>query len=260
MQTLAFDPPARTPVHAHGEPDGARGEHDVGFGRVRDDLVDVRVDVDGRHPARPRVDRAGDATHVDVRVEPPGEVLGDRTHGRRAAPRREPALPALHRFERLEGREGAVVADEPEQVGLLRAREHPVRRVGTRQARSNASLRATSDHVPSASRRTIERPSAIAHAWPSPTASAVTALGPNDGSVAALSSVSSSIPAPVPTISPIVIEVAARLGVHPLGDRADRSHVVPSSRSARSATRRRGAEGRSRGRSARGCRRSSPPR
>jgi hypothetical protein len=128
MQALAFDPPARAPVHAHGQPDGARGHHDVGFGRMRDDLVDVRVDVDGRLPAHPRVDRARDAAHMDVRVEPPGEVLGDRTDGRRAAPRREPGLPALHRSERLDRGEGAVVADEPEQVGLLRTGEHPARR------------------------------------------------------------------------------------------------------------------------------------
>jgi hypothetical protein len=72
----------------------------------------------------PPVDRAGDAAHVDVRVEPPREVLGDRTDGRRTTPRRVPGLPALHRFERLDRREGAVVADEPEQVGLLRAGEH----------------------------------------------------------------------------------------------------------------------------------------
>lgn len=36
-----------------------------------------------------------DAAHVHVRVEPRREVLGDRTDGRRATPRREPGLPAL---------------------------------------------------------------------------------------------------------------------------------------------------------------------
>jgi hypothetical protein len=80
--------------------------------------------------------------------------------------------------------------------------------VGARQARSNASLRATSDHVPSGSRRAIARPSATAHARPSRTSSAVTARGPNDGSFVALPSASPNIPAPVPTISRIVIGVA----------------------------------------------------
>jgi hypothetical protein len=64
---------------------------------------------------------------MDVRVEPPGEVLGERTDGRRATPRREPGVAALDRSEGLDRREWAVVADEPEQVGLLRAGEHAVR-------------------------------------------------------------------------------------------------------------------------------------
>ena len=143
-----------------------------------------------------RVDGTRDAADVNVRVEAPGGVLGDRTHGRRPAPRGEPGLPALDRLERLDRCEGAVVA-ESEQVGLFGADEHALR--GRDRADELELAPSDLSECPSGSRRTIACRSATAHTPASPTASAETSrvvpkLGSGRGSPPATPNTPSFVP------------------------------------------------------------------
>jgi hypothetical protein len=110
---------------------------------MRDDLVDVGVDVDRWLPAPAAVEGARDATHVHVRVDPSAEVPGDRTHGGRSAPRRVPRVSALHGVEGSDPPKRVVV--EAEQVRLVGAHEQAV---GHREQTHEVELVAPSDVGP----------------------------------------------------------------------------------------------------------------
>jgi hypothetical protein len=91
MQALLFDVPRHPTVAAAKEPRRGRGHYDAGTVRVRANLVDVALDVDGRLPGCAAVGRARDAADVDV---------GEEDHtvrrcGDRADPERRSQAPTV---------------------------------------------------------------------------------------------------------------------------------------------------------------------
>jgi hypothetical protein len=83
MQTLRFDVPSHPTVAAGTEPDRGGGHHDARTLRVRANLVDVAIDVDGRLPRHAAVGRPRDTADMDV-----GEDRAVRGYGDRADPER----------------------------------------------------------------------------------------------------------------------------------------------------------------------------
>src|ERR1700687_2842303 len=69
MQALLFDVPCHPTVAAGAEPDRGGGHHDAWTVRVRANLVDIAVDVDGGLPSCAAVRRPGDTADVDVGEE-----------------------------------------------------------------------------------------------------------------------------------------------------------------------------------------------
>ena len=66
VQALLFDIPCQPTIAAGAEPDRSGGHHDAWTIRVRANLVDVAVDVDGGLPRCAAVRRPGDTADVDV--------------------------------------------------------------------------------------------------------------------------------------------------------------------------------------------------
>jgi hypothetical protein len=66
MQALLFDIPCHPAVATHTEPDGGGGHHDAGTVRVRTNLVNVAIDINGRLPRDTTVGRPRDTADVDV--------------------------------------------------------------------------------------------------------------------------------------------------------------------------------------------------
>src|SRR5258706_14712428 len=67
MQALLFDVPCQPTVAAGVEPDRGASHQDAWTIRMRANLVDVAVDVDGGLPRRAAVRRPRDTADVDVR-------------------------------------------------------------------------------------------------------------------------------------------------------------------------------------------------
>src|SRR5258706_13059431 len=69
MQALLFDLPCQPTVAAGAEPDRGGGHHDAWTVRMRANLVDVAIDVDGGLPRCAAVRRPRDTADVDVSEE-----------------------------------------------------------------------------------------------------------------------------------------------------------------------------------------------
>src|SRR5712691_4930788 len=103
---------------ADAEPDGRRREHEARPLRVREILVDVRLDVDRRAQGRAAVGRPDDPAHVDVDVDHAVAVRRERPNIGRLSPRGVPVTPSVDVLEGLDALERAVTdADEVSPLG-----------------------------------------------------------------------------------------------------------------------------------------------